>query len=45
MQALFLQSKEFFDQPANVKSEKWMNTKQQGYDYKESVLVSSCWTM
>ncbi|EME77686.1 uncharacterized protein MYCFIDRAFT_84797 [Pseudocercospora fijiensis CIRAD86] len=28
----------FFDQPEDVKAEKWMNIKQQGYDYKESII-------
>lgn len=31
------QSKEFFEQPQEVKQEKWMNTMQIGYDYKESM--------
>jgi hypothetical protein len=32
-----MQSEQFFQQPSEIKEEKWMNTKQQGYDYKESV--------
>jgi isopenicillin N synthase-like dioxygenase len=31
------QSKEFFSQPQEIKEEKWMDTMQIGYDYKESV--------
>jgi hypothetical protein len=35
--AMFALSADFFDQSTEVKAEKWMNQKQQGYDYKESV--------
>jgi isopenicillin N synthase-like dioxygenase len=35
---MFATSEDFFKQPMNVKEEKWMNVKQQGYDYKESVI-------
>ncbi|KAK5127776.1 hypothetical protein LTR85_004892 [Meristemomyces frigidus] len=34
---MFATSSSFFNEPKEAKSEKWMNTKQQGYDYKESV--------
>lgn len=34
-----LQSKDFFEQPQEVKAEKWMNTDQVGYDYKESLYI------
>lgn len=32
-----VQSKDFFNQPPDVKQEKWLNLQGQGYDYKESV--------
>ncbi|KXS97179.1 hypothetical protein AC578_877 [Pseudocercospora eumusae] len=35
---MFATSSSFFDQPKDAKAEKWMNVKQQGYDYKESVI-------
>ncbi|KAF7196093.1 hypothetical protein HII31_02494 [Pseudocercospora fuligena] len=35
---MFATSSSFFDQPRDVKAEKWMNVKQQGYDYKESFI-------
>ncbi|KAH8897227.1 Clavaminate synthase-like protein [Thozetella sp. PMI_491] len=38
VQEMFATSQDFFNQPAEVKREKWMNTLQQGYDYKESVI-------
>lgn len=31
------QSKTFFEQPKEIKAEKWMNTDQVGYDSKESL--------
>ncbi|KAH7020729.1 uncharacterized protein B0I36DRAFT_296115 [Microdochium trichocladiopsis] len=33
--AMFALSAEFFDQPSEIKAEKWMNQKQQGYDFKD----------